>query len=61
MVLAVLLMLTMSDPQPLPNGYTCDDVRRVVSEIGKVRAFALAVENGLSFRQIWQIRRTCRL
>ncbi|MDI2071531.1 hypothetical protein ABIF68_007845 [Bradyrhizobium japonicum] len=48
---------TPADSQP----YTCEDVRRLIAEKGKVAAIAFAVERGLSIRQIWQIRRTCRV
>lgn len=41
--------------------YTCEDVRRLIAEKGKVAAIAFAVEQGLSIRQIWQIRRTCKV
>jgi hypothetical protein len=57
--LIILVMLT-TDPK-LPNGYTCDDVRRTVAEIGRLRAIALALENGLSLSQINQIRRACKV
>jgi hypothetical protein len=40
---------------------TCEDARRIVADIGKVRALALAIENGLSIRQIYQIRRACKV
>ena len=58
-VLAVYLTLTVSDPKI--SGYNCDDARRLVAEVGKVKALALAIESGLSLRQIWQIRRSCKL
>ena len=41
----------------LPAGYTCEDVPRVVAEIGKVRTFALAFENGATFKQVNEARR----
>ncbi|WP_375790862.1 hypothetical protein ACE102_33645 [Bradyrhizobium sp. vgs-9] len=59
MILAVLLVLSTTDP--VPSGYTCDDVRRLIAEREKVAALAFAVEHGLSVRQIWQIRRTCKV
>jgi hypothetical protein len=59
-ILAIVLAFLAIDPQ-MPTGYTCEDVRRVVAEQGRVRAFALAVEQGLSIRQIYLIRRTCKV
>jgi hypothetical protein len=65
-VLFVALILLMTrpawsaTPPPQPT-YTCEDVRRLVAEKGKVAAIAFAVEQGLSIRQIWQIRRTCKV
>lgn len=44
-------------PPILPKGYTCEDVRRVVAEVGKVRALALALKNGASWAQIREARR----
>lgn len=44
-----------------PPAYSCDDVRRLISERGKVAAIAFAVEHGLSLRQILMIRRTCKV
>jgi hypothetical protein len=40
-----------------PKSYTCEDVRRVVAEIGRVRALALALKNGASWAQIREARR----
>lgn len=62
-LVAMILLMTRpawpaSAPQPQ---YTCEDVRRLVAEKGKVAAIAFAVEQGLSIRQIWQIRRTCKV
>lgn len=65
-ILTALLILLMTrpawpaSPAPQPQ-YTCEDVRRLVAEKGKVAAIAFAVEQGLSIRQIWQIRRTCKV
>jgi hypothetical protein len=65
-LLTAALILLMTRPawpsnQPLPQSYTCEDVRRIIAEKGKVAAIAFAVEQGLSIRQIWQIRRTCKV
>jgi 4-amino-4-deoxy-L-arabinose transferase-like glycosyltransferase len=46
---------------PAYPAMTCEDAKRIVAEMGKVRALALAIENGLSIKQIYQIRRTCRV
>ncbi|MGY4222701.1 hypothetical protein ACVMIH_000062 [Bradyrhizobium sp. USDA 4503] len=60
-LLVVAYLSTAHAEEPKFNGYTCEDARRVVAEVGKVRAMALAIESGLSLRQIWQIRRSCKL
>ena len=64
--IALLLIFYLSTPhahaeEPKFNGYTCEDARRLVAELGRVRAFALAVENGLTIKQIFQIRRACKV
>jgi hypothetical protein len=64
-VLTAALILLMTKPAwpatPEPPQYSCEDVRRLIAEKGKVAAIAIAVEHGLSLRQIWQIRRTCKV
>jgi hypothetical protein len=62
-ILALALCIPISahaDEPKLPNGLTCEDVRRTVAEIGKVRALALALENGASFAQIREARKCLR-
>lgn len=44
------------DPK-LPNGYTCEDVRRAVEELGRVKALAIAIEKRATWRQIQQARK----
>lgn len=41
-----------ADDPKLPNGVTCEDIRRTVAEVGRVRAVALAIENGATWAQI---------
>lgn len=48
---------TPADTQP----YTCEDVRRLIAEKGRVAALAIAIEHGLSIKQIWHIRRNCKV
>jgi hypothetical protein len=64
-VLTAALIVLMTRPAwpatPEPQQYTCEDVRRLIAQKGKVAAIAFAVEQGLSIRQIWQIRRTCKV
>jgi hypothetical protein len=63
LLLAVALCIPIpahADEPKLPNGLTCEDVRRTVAEIGKVRALALALENGVTFAQIREARRCLR-
>lgn len=57
----IILMTRPARAADLPAGYTCEDVRRLISEKGKVAALAIAVEHGLSIRQIWVIRKTCKV
>lgn len=44
----------------LPNGYTCQDVRAKVAELGYVAALALALQNGASWRQLREARKCLR-
>jgi hypothetical protein len=65
-ILAAALILLMTRPawpadRTEPQAYSCEDIRRIISEKGRVAALALAVEHGLSLRQIWLIRRTCKV
>jgi hypothetical protein len=64
-VLFVALILLMTRPawadSSLPDGVTCELVREKVAEHGRAAAIAWAIEHGLSIRQIWQIRRTCKV
>lgn len=41
----------------LPNGISCEDVRAKVAELGRVKALALAFENGATWKQIRQAMR----
>lgn len=41
-LLVIVYLSTAHAEEPKFNGYTCDDARRLVAEVGKVRAFALA-------------------
>jgi hypothetical protein len=60
-LLLVLHLSTAHANEPKFGPYTCEDVRRTIADVGKVRALAIAVESGLSLRQIWQIRKTCKV
>lgn len=64
-VLISVLIILMTRPAradaALPDGITCELVREKVAEHGKAAAFAWAIEHGISLRQIWQIRRTCKV
>jgi hypothetical protein len=64
-IAAGLILITVgakarADEPNLPNGFTCEDVRRTVQEIGKVRAIALALENGATWAQIREASRCLR-
>lgn len=60
--LLVVLILLMTRPAraddiPIP----CEQVRSLIAEHGKVKALAWAFEHGLSIRQIYLIRKTCKV
>jgi hypothetical protein len=63
--LIALMIILMTRParadSSLPDGITCEMVREKVAEHGKVKAFAWAIEHGYSIRQIYLIRRACRV
>jgi hypothetical protein len=64
LIVAFILLMTpqaRASTPTLPQQYTCEDVRRIIAEKGKVAAIAFALDQGLSIRQIWQIRRTCKV
>lgn len=58
LILATFLALAQPET-PLPAGYTCEDVRKLVAEKGRPGAILWGVEHGLSFRQIYRIRKVC--
>lgn len=65
-LLFVVMILLMTRPAwpaaaTQDQSCTCEDVRRLIAEKGKVAAIAIAMEHGLSIRQIWHIRRTCKV
>lgn len=60
LILAAVLALAQPEA-PLPPGYTCDDVRRLVAEKGKPGAILWGLEQGLSLPQILRIRKACRV
>jgi hypothetical protein len=63
-VLIAALIILMTRParaSDLPDGVTCEQVRSLVAEHGKVKAIAWAIEHGLSIRQIYLIRKTCKV
>jgi hypothetical protein len=57
----ILLMTRPARADGLPDGITCEMVREKVAEHGKVKALAWAIEHGISIRQIYLIRRTCKV
>lgn len=57
----ILLLTRPARAADMPEGITCEMVRDKVAEHGKVKALAWAIEHGFSIRQIWQIRRACKL
>lgn len=63
--LIALMIILMTQPAradtALPAGITCEMVREKVAEHGKVKALAWAIEHGLSIRQIYLIRRACKV
>jgi hypothetical protein len=63
--LSALVLITVcarahADDPKLPAGYSCDDVRRVVAEHGKVKAIAMALEAGATLQQINDARKCLR-
>lgn len=60
-VLLIIAYLSTVHAEERFGSYSCEDARRVIAEVGKVRAMALAIESGLSLREIWKIRRACKL
>lgn len=62
-LVAIALVATCTraraDPPRLPVGITCPDVRAKVAEHGKVYAYAWAMANGYSPKEISQIRKIC--
>jgi hypothetical protein len=64
-VLIAVLIVLMTRPAhadtTLPDGITCEFVREKVAEHGRAAALAWAIEHGISIRQIWQIRKTCKV
>lgn len=53
MILAVILSLSLATP------INCAEVRAKVAEHGKVRAYAWALANGYSLKDIARIRKQC--
>jgi hypothetical protein len=63
--LAILLLLTAAakadpDPPRLPTGVTCEHVKAMVAEHGKILALAWARLQGYSRRDIEQAKRCLR-
>jgi len=56
MILVVLLALGGVEPQ-LPPGVTCAQVREAVAQYGCVRAFAWALRQGYSLKEIREAAR----
>lgn len=60
--LAIAALLTVAgkaraDEPKLPAGYSCDDVRAKVAELGRVGAIALALKNGATLKQLREARK----
>ncbi len=61
-VALIFLMTRPAKADPaLPDGITCELVREKVAEHGKLKVWAWAVEHGFSIRQIYLIRRACKV
>ncbi len=65
MIVALVLLalagpVLAADPPRLPEGVTCDHVRAVVKEHGKVKALALALQHGATWEQVRAARRCLR-
>jgi hypothetical protein len=62
-VFAALLLFAaaaLADEPKLPAGYSCEDVRAKVAELGRVKALALALESGATWKQIREARKCLR-
>lgn len=57
LLLAFILPLAAAEDQPKLPALSCDDVRRVVSEHGKIKATAMAIEAGAAWSQIREARK----
>ncbi len=58
--IVVLATSAHADEPKLPAGYTCEDVRSIVSEVGKIKALAMAFEAGATWRQVNEARKCLR-
>lgn len=58
MILVILLALA-TEPQ-LPPGASCEQIKSLVAEHGKVKALAWAVRNGYSWQQIREAKKCLR-
>lgn len=47
--------------KPLPDGWTCHDVRYGIERHGRAVAYALALAHGLTPSQIKEIRQRCKV
>jgi hypothetical protein len=63
LVAALILLMTRQARADtvLPDGITCEMVREKVAEHGKVKALTWAIEHGISIRQIYFIRKICKV
>ena len=48
-MITLAVLLAFATGEPTMPGYSCEDVRKLVAEKGKVVALAMAVEHGLRF------------
>jgi len=55
-IAAVILAALSTDPQ-LPAGVTCEQIKALVAEYGKVRSLTWAVRQGYSWPQIRAAKR----
>ena len=60
-MITLAVLLALASDETTAAGYSCEDGRKLVAEKGKVVALAMAVEHGLSLRQIYLIRRACKV
>lgn len=56
MMLLVIILIAWTEPQ-LPHGTSCDQIKSLVAEHGKIKAVIWAREHGYTWAQIAEARK----